>query len=109
MKRLSTDDVFKCSTLLKKANVKSILISFMKSEQDDVDGIELLFSLMGELGDAKDDFFDFISGPMEISAPELKKMDFFEFKDKLEELLDIVGVEEWRDFFASVRKMMCPT
>ena len=46
--------------------------------------------------------YDFLSGPLEISVPELKDMDLDEFADTIRDFITSIDLEHWRGFFESL-------
>jgi len=110
MRRLNTHDIFVGMRLVKVAGVKEVLQDVAKNggKDDFKVGFELIADIIGNCGEPKAEktMLELLSGPLEISVEDLSKMDFLELIEKIKELGEVVGKEDWISFFDSVLKVM---
>lgn len=50
--------------------------------------------------------YEFLSGPLEMTVPELEQMEAVEFLEKVAEFVKSVDVDRWKDFFHSLAGLM---
>lgn len=80
MRKISTEDVFKCARLIKDANLKEDIKKAMangKKEGADVEeiGMDIVFSILDACANVKieEKFYDLLSGICEKKSDEIKK------------------------------------
>lgn len=109
MRRLTTSDVFKAFRVVAKAGLKeefqkvSEYVSNGNTDANDI-GMVLIFGIIEKLAGTEEEklIYEFLSGPLEIKASEIGKMDALELINNLKEWKEVVGVEDWQAFFKSV-------
>lgn len=107
MRNLQTRDVFAAVRLVKKINARDVLADMTKETEGKTQkevGFDVIYELIMRCAEkgVEEAFYDFISGPLEVSAKEVATMDF---KEMVEKLYEIADPEEWSDFFGKVRKL----
>ena len=110
MRKLNTTDVFTALRLIRKGNLKSTLIPYMeeltKKEADltkvGIDGFLTLIEIFAE-HQSEQALYDFLSGPFEMTAEDIGKMDLWELIDKLKEFREVNNLER---FFTALRGLM---
>ena len=50
--------------------------------------------------------FNFLSGPLEKTVPELKEMDAIDFLEEVRDFIKSVDVERWKSFFGSLAGLL---
>ena len=112
MRKLNTSDCFALVRLIKESGVKDSLSEELKdlisgkkkiiSTEDD--GMELIFALISAFGNkgAEQAFYEFLSGPFEMSEAEIASLPPQETLAKIREL---ASVDEWKSFFGSAVKL----
>lgn len=116
MRALKSTDLFAALRVVKEIGVKEEMKQFaaaiadgrMSEKTQREIGAEMIFGLLANCGteSAEKAFFSFLSGPLEISVPELRDMDLEEFADKIKEFITSVDLEHWRSFFASLAELI---
>lgn len=83
---------------------KNISLEKLKEEL----GMELIFGILANCGTpaVEKAFYNFLEGPMEIQAEELREMDLLEFGHKVMEMVAMNDLEHWRAFFTSLAGLM---
>ena len=110
MRKLNTSDVFVALRLIRKGNLKSTLIPYMEElskEEPDVtkvgiDGVLTVIEIFAENNTEKA-LYEFLSGPFEMSAEEIGKMDLWELVDTLKAFKEENKLER---FFIALRGLM---
>jgi hypothetical protein len=94
MRKLVFGDLFNAAKVIKQANLKSELTEFIKKGQEkDVDieelGIEVIMTVVESCGNNGVDqaFYEFLSGPFEMKADEIKNLPLNELIDKFKQLV----------------------
>ena len=97
MRKLVFGDLFNAAKVIKQANLKSELTELIKKGQekdvDDVDieelGIEVFMTVVESCGNNGVDqaFYEFLSGPFEMKADEIKNLPVNELIDKFKQLV----------------------
>ena len=110
MRKLNFHDVFMFSRVLKKVGIKDELVELVTVLNDKANnvsqttlGAKLILSVYANCGDeaAEKAFFEFLSGPTEISTPDLANMDITSARNLIAELVMSIDIEEWKAFFIS--------
>lgn len=117
MRNLTGHDVFMALRLLQKIGVKDELVKLAQyineryqnggsvtAESQQEIGARLIFGLLAGCGDeaAESAFFEFLAGPMEISAKELKETEVIELCEMVGEFIGTIDRERWQSFFTSL-------
>jgi len=116
MRNLKSTDLFAALRITKEIGVKQELKDFaaalasgkINAKTQREMGAELIFGLLGNCGTeaAERAFYDFLSGPLEISTQELREMDLLAFMEKIRDFVEYIDVEAWRAFFQSLASLM---
>lgn len=116
MRELLTSDLFAALRLVKELGIRDEMKKMAaaiqggkvtKATQTEV-GMELIMEVLANCGSpsAERAFYDFISGPTEKPAEELKAMPLTDFAELLRELVESIDVEHWRGFFTSLAGLL---
>lgn len=101
MRKLQTRDTFALARLIKEVDLKTELTAFASSGKvykNDLDfGMDLLFTLINKFTDKEAEhlFYEFLTGPFELTADEVGSMDLFDLVTGLKEIADW---EKWQSF-----------
>lgn len=114
MRRLKSCDVFTAMRLIKAAGVKEeferVALYVRQAGKLNVNelGAELIFSVIEGLASAgaEQKFYEFVSGPLEMSAEEVKEMELFDLIDMIKSYKDVEDPERLKAFFDSVAAIM---
>lgn len=111
MRKLNTDDLLNLAALIRKTGIKEELSNQFKSLMNgdkkalnaQNDGIEILFAIITAFGKegAKEAFYQFLSGPFEMSEEEIANNDPI---DTLNKIKEIASLNEWLGFFKLAAK-----
>lgn len=111
MRKLNTDDILNLAALIRKTGIKEDLekqfkdlASGKKKALDaENDGIEIIFAIISAFGKegAKEAFYKFLSGPLEMTEDEIATSNPIE---TLEKIKQIASLSEWMSFFKSAAK-----
>lgn len=107
MRGLQTHDVF---VALRLVNTTGLRDEFKKMANQVANGkklnerevgIDFILNVLGACGNEATEslVYDFLSGIMEIPAPEIKTMDPMKLVENLKMLKEYISVEEWKSFF----------
>ena len=110
MRKLQTQDIFKALRVVNGANLKEGLKEIVKKSGDgkidvkDV-GMDIIFEIFEKAADTKIEemLYDFLAGPLEMSAKEVKEMEITALICNLKECTDSEG---WKNFFKSVSALI---
>jgi len=106
MRKLNTHDVFALTRLINATKIKETF----RTELEEIangnrfvldpqkDGMTIIFALMSAMAEAgaEQAFYDFVSGPFEMSPKEIEEQPP---EKTLEMLGQIADIEEWKSFF----------
>lgn len=112
MRNLKSTDLFAALRVVREIGIKDEVNRFAKIAQGSEAseelqrelGLELILGILANCGteSAEKAMYDFLSGPLEISVPELKDMDLEEFADTIRDFITSIDLEHWRGFFESL-------
>lgn len=110
MRKLQAKDLFSAGRVLReiglKEEIEKINNKMKNGEKTDTEavGIELIASVLEKAVDKKCEktVFEFLASLFEVSAEEVEKMDPVEM---LKSVLDVANIEQWKDFFCTVRDL----
>ena len=106
MRNLITKDVFSAMRLIKALDLKEEIKAIStKQESQESLGFELLFTIFEKASEinAEKKLYEFLSGPLEMKASEIEKMDLLEMVELVTKSIDI---ENWKSFFTSVSTLI---
>ena len=111
MRKINTHDTFTLMRLIKKTGLKDKLKGIAeKASKGDLNqfdaGYDLIVDLFISVGDTEEDLLSFMSGPLEVSAEELKEKDLIEMVELLKDLVEFHSSDDWKAFFSSLRLLM---
>lgn len=101
MRKLETRDVFAFARLIKQVHLKEELKTLFSQQSESRDelevGLNLLLSLIELFAEkeAEQLFYEFLSGPFELSPEEVSSMELFELIAKVKEIAEW---DKWRHF-----------
>lgn len=106
MRRLQTQDVFKAVRIITEIGLKEDLKKIVK-ESDGKEltakdaGVDIVFMMLERASGKKAEqaVYDFLSGPFEVTADEVRTMPVLELMDGIKTCEDM---ENWKTFFRSV-------
>lgn len=102
MRKLNTGDLFKVARMIKDMGMKEELKTFTEKIDKNADqekvGIDLLMLIFSKVTETKSEklIYEFLSGPFEMMAEDVEKMDLFEM---IETLFMVADVEKWKGLF----------
>lgn len=106
MRKIQTQDVFNAVRLINRLNfkedLKEIMMAYNEGSRNTVNlACDILFSLMEKATEKNSEkaFYEFLSGPLESTEDEIKKMDLLELIESLNKCAD---PEKWKIFFGRV-------
>ena len=114
MKRITSEDTFRAIRLVKAAGIKDEIkkmtkvVEQMQKEKKEIDieeiGSDFFFNIIDGMADEKTEtlFYLFLSGPLESTPDEVKKMSLWDLAEKIKELIRFESPEGWRSFFKSL-------
>lgn len=111
MRKLKAEDLFAALRVVKAVGVKDEVVALASAMKEKTDkktqeqvGTELILGVLANCGDeaAEMAFYKFLSGPTEVSVPDLRKMDLMEFAELIKELVVETDIEAWKGFFGSL-------
>lgn len=112
MRNLETHDIFAACRLLGKIGVREQIREVAKQAEESktkrvrVDmGFDLIFGILEKATqeNAENEIYVFIAGLFECKPEEVRKMNPIELLNKLQE---VANIEEWKNFFGYVAKLM---
>ena len=115
MRKLNNHDVFMAFRVMKKIGIKEELVELAKAIQNTVNvqdqttiGAKLILSVLANAGDeeAEKAVFEFLAGPMEVSAEEWATMDLEKSREMIVEMIKMNDLEGWRAFFTSAVSLL---
>ena len=102
MRKLNTSDIFQLTRLIKqiglKEEIKEVASKSSEMLEDPMSlGFELIFTLIEKFSEKQSEkaLYEFLAGPLEITAAEVEKMELFELIEQLKEVADIA---KWASF-----------
>lgn len=110
MRKLKTSDVFSALRVIEKVGLKDELAKMSETAKDGTVkfnakkvGIEFVVNLLSNCGDKESEsaIYEFLAGPMEMTADELKEKDLAEFMESLKECFEL-NKEVLKPFFKSL-------
>lgn len=102
MRNLNTGDLFKAARMIKEMGIKEELKIFAENLDENVNqkdaGIDLLMLIFSKVTETKSEklIYEFLSGPFEMMAEDIEKMDLFMM---IETLFMVADVEKWKGLF----------
>ena len=111
MKRLTSEDAFRAIRFVKAAGIKDEIkkmakvVEQMQKEKKEIDieeiGSDFVFAIIDGLADEKSEALLYLtlSGPLETTPDEVKKMSLWDLMGKIKELIRYEDPEGWRNFF----------
>ena len=111
MRRLTSEDTFRAIRLVKTAGIKDEIkkmakvVEQMQKEKKEIDieeiGCDFFFNIVDGMADEKTEalLYLFLSGPLEITPDEVRKMSLWDLSGKIKELIRFEDPEGWRNFF----------
>lgn len=106
MRTIQTQDVFNAVRLITRLNfkedLKEIMTAYNEGSRNTVNlACDILFGIMEKAAEknAEKAFYEFLSGPLEHSEDEIRKMDLLELLESLNKCAD---PEKWKIFFERV-------
>ena len=112
MRQFKSTDLFAALRVTKEIGVKQELKDFanalangkISAKTQREMGAELIFGLLGNCGSegAEKAFVDFLAGPLEMTADELREMDLLVFMEKIKDFVEFIDMEAWKSFFTSL-------
>ena len=115
MRKLITHDAFMAFRVIKEVGVEEKLIALAnnirgskeKKTQEEI-GLEFIMGILAGAGTEKAEkaVYACLAGPLEIPEDDLRNMDLMAFLEKVKEFIAFIGIEEWRDFFRSLGKIL---
>lgn len=112
MRNLSLGDVFVVSRILKKLDLKvdfQEMAAIFKNSGDNASftnqalGMELFYKVLNNLGDAEQDFYEFLGGLYSVDKSVFKDLDFDEMEGLIE---DIKNQKNLGKFLKSAGQLM---
>ncbi|MCI5628548.1 MAG: hypothetical protein MR346_02835 [Clostridium sp.] len=113
MRNLQFGDMFAAARLIKTIGLKEELrkitaktISKESSEDVSIDlGVDLLLGIFERACEknCEEKVYEFLKGPFECEAEDVKKMDPFELIENIKQVADI---NKWKDFFKKASQLM---
>lgn len=108
MRKLQTQDVFKAIKIINAADLKDDFKEIMAKSGDmsmKEAGFEIMFKISEKVAGTKTEnaIYEFLAGPLEKTAKEVKEMELLELVDEFKECVD---PENWKVFFKSVSALM---
>lgn len=104
MRKLILDDTFNAAGLIEIFQLPEVYARLAKADRSDPTGfaIQALIVFMKQAGteENRKKIYDFLSGPFEVSAEELKNMPLL---DVAKGIVEIASVDDWKAFLKSVR------
>lgn len=106
MRRLTLDDVFNASELMEMFNLPEVYVRLAKADRNDPVGfaVQSLMVFMKQAGtdQNRQKIYEFLAGPFEKTAAEMREMPFVEIAKGIVQIAD---VKEWQSFLSSVRNI----
>lgn len=101
MRKLQTGDVFELVRLVNKIGIKdeirAIALKLNPNSTQNEAGFEIVFGLVEKFAqkNSEQEFYAFLSKPLEIDVIEVEQMDPF---DLVNNIFEIASVEKWTNF-----------
>lgn len=120
MRTLKSKDLFAALRVVKEIDVKEEVLrissALMDGSIDSVDtdelkkevGLELMLGILGNCGTEKAEkaVFDFLAGPLEKPAPDLRETDLLELMEMIKKMIEMNDGEKWKAFFTSLSALI---
>lgn len=116
MRNLKSTDLFAALRIVREVGLKEEMKEFAQrisnknlSEENQREiGIEFLWGLLGNAGTerAEKAVFEFLAGPIETTAQELRDLDLIDFGNKIVEFVGSVDIEAWKAFFTQLAEQI---
>lgn len=114
MRKLKSPDVFSAFRLIKEAGMRNevqriaLMVQQNKKVKIEELGVDFLLGCLEGLAEKKAEqkFYEFLSGPAEMSIEEIKDLSALELIELLKKFKDVEDVEGWRSFFKSLGSLM---
>lgn len=120
MRTLKSKDLFAALRVVKEIDVKEEVLRISSALKDgsidaaDPDelkkevGLELLLGILGNCGTEKGEkaVFDFLAGPLEKPAPDLRETDLLELMEMIKKMIEMNDGEKWKAFFTSLSTLI---
>ena len=112
MRNLQTKDLFSAARLLTKIGVRdeirevAMQAEASKGKKVKIDfGFDLMFGILEKAAqqNAEKEIYIFVADLLEKQPEEVKKMNPVKL---IKDLLEVANIEEWKDFFGYVRKLI---
>lgn len=110
MRNLQAKDLFDAARVVKFIKPHQVINEVYKDETIDktnarATGIAIIFGVLEHATEkqCEDKIFEFLSGPMEMTAKEVAEMDHIEL---IESIFKIASLEKWKDFLSRASKLM---
>ena len=111
MRNLETHDVFAFIRLIDEVGIKDELKTLILSKDKITDltqesfGYDLMFTMISGASkkNAEEALYEFFAGIMEVDKDTIRHMEPTEF---IEAVIKVADLEKWKNFFASVAKLM---
>lgn len=104
MRKLTLDDTFNAAELIEMFQLPEVYARLAKADRSDPTGfaIQALIVFMKQAGtdENRKKIYDFLAGPFESTAEELKAMPLL---DVAKGICEISDVDDWKAFLNSVR------
>lgn len=104
MRKLNVDDVFNASNLIDLFSLPAVYSKLKDADRSDPEGFARMAMMVlikeAATESSRRKIYEFLSGPFEIPAEELRGMPFLEF---CKGLAQIAEVGEWEAFIRSVQ------
>ena len=104
MRKLTLDDTFNAAELIEIFQLPEVYAKLAKADRSDPVGFAtmamVVFMKQAGTDENRKRIYEFLSGPFEISAEEVRKMPLVEVANGICQVAD---VEDWKAFLSSVR------
>ncbi len=109
MRNLQTRDIFAAARLIKdlklKDTIKELTTQVDKGQDVKDIGIDMAMGVFEKCTDKESEkrVYEFLAGPLEVTAEEVEKMDLVEI---IENITKIADIEKWKLFLSQASKLM---
>lgn len=110
MRNLQAKDLFTLGRVLKGIKPQEVIKEVnedttINKENPKVAGVAIIFGVLERAVEKKSEekIFEFLAGPMEMTAKEVSELDPI---DLIEGLFEIASFEKWKDFLSRASKLM---
>lgn len=116
MRKINTEDCLKACTLVSALGIRDEVKSIMSTVRSggsikaESVGIDLFLNILSHAGTqaSRMALYDFLSGPLQITAKEVAESDPFDLYDKIVECVQLTGKDRWLNFFKLFGRMIQP-